>query len=50
MAIGTAIKQLPGLTTQSPALPPQAIIKDKDTWISDESQIFNIQKQAKGGD
>ncbi len=41
MAIGTAIKKLPGLTTVSPALPPQAIMRDKDTWISDESEIFN---------
>ena len=34
MAIGTAVKRLPGITTVSPTLPPQAIIKDKDTWIS----------------
>jgi uncharacterized protein YbjQ (UPF0145 family) len=34
MAIGTAVKRYPGLTTQTPTLPPQAIIKDKDTWIS----------------
>ncbi len=35
MAIGTAVKKMPGLTTLSDALPPQAIIKDKDTWIDD---------------
>jgi uncharacterized protein YbjQ (UPF0145 family) len=34
MAIGTAVKRMPGLSTASPTLPPQAIIKDKDTWIS----------------
>jgi uncharacterized protein YbjQ (UPF0145 family) len=34
MAIGTAVKRMPGLSTVSPTLPPQAIIKDKDTWIS----------------
>ncbi|MDP9174397.1 MAG: heavy metal-binding domain-containing protein [Planctomycetota bacterium] len=33
MAIGTAVKKVPGVTTVSPTLPPQAIIKDKDTWI-----------------
>jgi uncharacterized protein YbjQ (UPF0145 family) len=33
MAIGTAIKKVPGATTQTPTLPPQAIIKDKDTWV-----------------
>ena len=34
MAIGTAVRKIPGLTTLSPDLPPQAIIKDKDTWIT----------------
>ncbi len=34
MAIGTAIKRLPGLKTLTPALPPQAVMRDKETWIS----------------
>ncbi|MFZ4082916.1 MAG: heavy metal-binding domain-containing protein [Pirellula sp.] len=34
MAIGTAVKKMPELTTLSEQLPPQAIIRDKDTWIS----------------
>lgn len=34
MAIGTAVKKVPGAAPATPALPPQAIIKDKDTWIS----------------
>ena len=34
MAIGTAVKRFGGVTTLSQSLPPQAIIKDKDTWIS----------------
>jgi uncharacterized protein YbjQ (UPF0145 family) len=34
MAIGTAVKRIPNLTTKSPTLPPQAIIKDKETWIT----------------
>jgi len=34
MAIGTAVKRLPGINTLSPNLPPQAIMKDKETWIS----------------
>lgn len=33
LAIGTAVKRLPGLTTQNQALPVQAIVPDKDTWI-----------------
>jgi uncharacterized protein YbjQ (UPF0145 family) len=34
LAIGTAVKRLPGLGTASAQLPPQAIIKDKDTFIN----------------
>jgi uncharacterized protein YbjQ (UPF0145 family) len=34
MAIGTAVKRYPGVTTVSPTLPSQAIIRDKDTWVS----------------
>lgn len=34
MAIGTAVRKFPGITTVSPTLPAQAIIKDKETWIS----------------
>src|SRR3954469_6384303 len=34
MAIGTAVKRMPGVSTVSQSLPPQAIIKDKDTWVS----------------
>lgn len=33
MAIGTAVKRNVAAKTLSPSLPPQAIIKDKDTWI-----------------
>jgi copper chaperone CopZ len=41
MAIGTAVKKIPGIKTQSAMLPPQAIIVDKDTWISDDGFLFN---------
>jgi uncharacterized protein YbjQ (UPF0145 family) len=34
MAVGTAVKKMPGLSTLSPTLPPQAIIKDRDTFIN----------------
>ena len=40
MAIGTAVKKYPGVTTKSPALPPQAIISDKNTWISESPGEF----------
>jgi uncharacterized protein YbjQ (UPF0145 family) len=38
MAIGTAVKRAPGIRTHSDALPPQAVMKDKDTWISYEGR------------
>ena len=48
MAIGTAVKRHDDLSTQTPTLPPQAIMKDKDTWISDESQIFTAKPKNRG--
>jgi len=33
LAIGTAVKKLPGLAVQNQALPVQAIVADKDTWV-----------------
>jgi uncharacterized protein YbjQ (UPF0145 family) len=35
MAIGTAIKKMPGLSTQSEVLIPQAIIRDRDTFFDE---------------
>jgi len=40
MAIGTAVKKYEGLTTKSPTLPPQAIINDKNTWITENATGF----------
>lgn len=34
LALGTAVKRLDGLTTRSVQLPPQAIIRDKDTFVN----------------
>ncbi len=34
MAIGTAVKKMPGMTTTSNALPTQAIMRDRETWFS----------------
>ncbi|HTU23761.1 MAG TPA: heavy metal-binding domain-containing protein [Pirellulales bacterium] len=47
MAIGTAIKRGTNLSTQTPQLPPQAIIKDKDTWINEDSTLFGRGKADK---
>ena len=33
MAIGTAIKKIPGMATQSQSLPVHAMVSEKDTWI-----------------
>jgi uncharacterized protein YbjQ (UPF0145 family) len=40
MAIGTAVKKLPNLAPQSAMLPPQAIIRDKDTWVTSDANLF----------
>jgi uncharacterized protein YbjQ (UPF0145 family) len=48
MAIGTAVKRVPGLATATPTLPPQAIIQDKDTWISGTSAGSTGGKMEKG--
>jgi uncharacterized protein YbjQ (UPF0145 family) len=39
MAIGTAIKKMAGLSTQSPTLIPQAIIRDRDTFFDDTHRM-----------
>ena len=33
MAVGTAMKRTPGVAVATPALPAQAIVRDRDTWI-----------------
>jgi uncharacterized protein YbjQ (UPF0145 family) len=45
MAVGTAVKRLPNLTPESAMLPPQAIIKDKDTWITSDATAFATVKK-----
>jgi uncharacterized protein YbjQ (UPF0145 family) len=48
MAIGTAVKRVAGLATVSPTLPPQAVIKDKDTWISTDNNLFGGMRKTSG--
>ena len=45
MAIGTAVKRVANLTPQSAILPPQAIIKDKDTWVTSDANAFAVMKK-----
>jgi uncharacterized protein YbjQ (UPF0145 family) len=39
MAIGTAVKRMPNVSTLSQSLPPQAIIRDKDTWVGESAPM-----------
>ena len=40
MAVGTAVKKLPGAKPLTDTLPAQAIIRDKDTWITESDFAF----------
>jgi uncharacterized protein YbjQ (UPF0145 family) len=42
MAIGTAVKKVPGMTTASKALPTQAIMRDRETWFSQGEDQLSI--------
>ena len=46
MAIGTAVKKFEGAKTKTDALPPQAIIVDRDTFV-DSAQDLNMQAGRK---
>ncbi len=45
-AIGTAVKKLDGLTTKNQTLPPQAIIRDRDTYFEGDGLGVEL---ARGG-
>jgi hypothetical protein len=43
MAIGTAVKKVEGITTRHDALPPQAIIQDRETFVdATEGGVTNL--------
>jgi uncharacterized protein YbjQ (UPF0145 family) len=48
VAVGTAVRKMPGLAVATPALPAQAVIRDRDTWISGEGG-FDLQATRAGG-
>ena len=48
VSIGTAVRKLPGFGVQTAALPCQAIIRDKDTWLSGDGG-FDLQSSRAGG-
>ena len=47
-AVGTAVRKMAGVAVQTPNLPVQAIIRDKDTWLSG-SGGFDLQSLRAGG-
>ena len=49
MAIGTAVKRIPGVATLSQELPPQAIIEDKTTFYNTAEVAFgaNVSQQGR---
>jgi uncharacterized protein YbjQ (UPF0145 family) len=47
-AVGTAVRRLQGMGVKTPSLPAQAIIRDKDTWLSGVGG-FDLQSIRAGG-
>jgi uncharacterized protein YbjQ (UPF0145 family) len=47
MAIGTAVKRHPAAKTETPTLLAQAVMRDKDTWIS-EGQFYAVSDDLGG--
>ena len=47
-AVGTAVRRLPGMAVKTQTLPAQAIIRDKDTWLSG-SGGFDVTSIRAGG-
>ena len=42
LAIGTAVKKVKGLATKSDVLPPQAIIRDKNTFVNTVDRQYGV--------
>lgn len=47
VAVGTGMRKLAGMSVITPALPAQAIIRDKDTWLSGDGG-FELQSTRAG--
>jgi uncharacterized protein YbjQ (UPF0145 family) len=48
MAVGTAVRKQGGVKVETPSLPAQAIIRDKDTWMGGEAG-FDLTSIRAGG-
>ena len=44
MAIGTAVKKFDGVTTRNQNLPPQAIIRDRETFVDSTNMVLNLER------
>ena len=44
MAIGTAVKKYPGITTRNQNLPPQAIIRDRETFVDSTNAVLHLER------
>jgi uncharacterized protein YbjQ (UPF0145 family) len=49
LAIGTAVKRVDGIKPRSPQLPPQAIIRDKDTFVNTAEVSFGTTLSHQSG-
>jgi uncharacterized protein YbjQ (UPF0145 family) len=49
LAIGTAVKRMEGIKPRSPQLPPQAIIRDKDTFVNTAEISFGTTLSHQAG-
>jgi uncharacterized protein YbjQ (UPF0145 family) len=47
VAVGTAVRRMPGLAVATATLPAQAVIRDRDTWVSGEGG-FDLQGTRAG--
>jgi hypothetical protein len=47
-AVGTAVRKLSGMGVKTQTLPAQAIIRDKDTWLSGTGS-FDLTSTRAGG-
>lgn len=47
MAIGTAVRKTQGMGVQTQNLPPQAIVRDRDTWVDGDSG-FSLMREVQG--
>ena len=48
LAIGTAVRKIPGIGTRMDQLPPQAIIKERDTFVNTANDTYGLDLESEG--